>query len=85
MEVFQLQRFGLQKVNYKDSLGKIDGDFKYVPIRERLRITEIWIRERQLYMNVPYLDEHNLNQFEVASFLKLFHLQFYKNYFRKFG
>ena len=35
MEVFQLQRFGLWKVNYKDSLRKIDGDFKYVPIRER--------------------------------------------------
>ena len=35
MEDFQLQRFGLQKVNYKDSLGKIDGDFKNVPIRER--------------------------------------------------
>ena len=35
MEVFQLQRFVLQKVNYKYSLRKIHGDFKYVPIRER--------------------------------------------------
>ena len=34
-EVFQLQRFGLQKVFYKDSLREIDGDFKSVPIRER--------------------------------------------------
>ena len=35
MEVFQLQRFGLQKPFHMDFLGKTDGDFKYVPIRER--------------------------------------------------
>ena len=32
MEYFKLQRFGLKKLNYKDSLMKFDGDFKYVPI-----------------------------------------------------
>ena len=34
MDVYKLQRFG-EKVDYKKSLKKIFGDFKYVPITER--------------------------------------------------
>ena len=53
-EVFQLQRFGLQKVNCEDSLRKIDGDFKYVPIKEIFGLREATVVQLSSKLNQNY-------------------------------
>ena len=57
MEVFQRQRFGLKKVNHKYPSRKFDGDFKYVPITEKIGIREIHITERQLQWKPPLFEQ----------------------------
>ena len=62
IEIFELQRFELRKGNSKSFLRKFHGDFKICSNYGDIRITEIRIRESQLYY------QNDLDQLDCRIF-----------------